>query len=121
MRFLAVEVTKGGSPMRFQVLEFAIELASILRQPADAVRRRDPELYRQLRGAASSIGLNIAEGASRSGRDRLHHFRIAAGSAQETRTALRLAAAWGDLEPEAIQPALRLIDRILAMLWPLTH
>ena len=85
--------------MRFQVLEFAIELASIVRQPAEAIRRRDPELYRQLRGATSSIGLNIAEGASRCGRDRLHHFRIAAGSAREACTALRLAAAWGDLEP----------------------
>jgi four helix bundle protein len=107
--------------MRFQVLEFAIELASILRQPADVIRRRDPELHRQLRGAANSIGLNIAEGASRSGRDRSYHFRIAAGSAREARTALRLAAAWNDLPPEAIEPALGLIDRILAMLWPMTR
>jgi hypothetical protein len=34
---------------------------------------------------------------------------------------LRLAAARGDLPPEAIEPALGLIDRILAMLWPLTR
>jgi four helix bundle protein len=107
--------------MRFQVLEVAIDLASTLRKPADAIRRRDPGLYRQLRDATNSIALNIGEAAGRSGADRLHHFRIAAGSAQEARTALRLAAAWGDLQPEAIQPALGLIDRILAMLWQITH
>jgi four helix bundle protein len=48
-------------------------------------------------------------------------LRIAAGSAEEVRTALRLAAAWGDLQQEAIEPALRLVDRIIAMLWRLTH
>jgi four helix bundle protein len=107
--------------MRFHVLEVAIELASTLRQPAEALRRRDPALYRQLREATCSIALNISEGAGRSGADRLHHYRIAAGSAQEAHTALRLAAAWGDLRPEALRPALELLERILAMLWRLTH
>ena len=46
---------------------------------------------------------------------------IAAGSAEEVRTALRLAAAWGDLQPEEIGPALLLVDHIVAMLWRLTH
>jgi four helix bundle protein len=121
---------KGESIMRsqtldrgesFQVLDVAIELASTMRQPAEVLRGRDPGLYRQLREATSSIALNIGESRGRNGRDRLHHLRIAAGSAQEVRVALRLAAAWGDLRQEAIEPALRLVDRILAMLWRLTH
>jgi four helix bundle protein len=118
MRFQALEVNTGGS---FQVLDVAIELASTMRQPAEVLRRRDPGLYRQLREATSSIALNIGESRGRSGRDRLHHLRIAAGSAHEVHTALRLASAWGDLRPEAIQPALRLVDRIVAMLWRLTN
>jgi four helix bundle protein len=105
----------------FQVLDVAIELVSTLQQPAEVLRRRDPALYRQLREATSSIGLNIGESRGRSGRDRLHHLRIAAGSAEEVCTALRLAAAWGDLRQEAIEPGLRLLDRIIAMLWRLTH
>jgi hypothetical protein len=52
---------------------------------------------------------------------RLHHWRVAAGSADEVRTALRVAVAWGDLdEPDAAE-ALGLLDRVLAMLWKLTH
>jgi four helix bundle protein len=107
--------------MRFQALEVAIELASFVRQPADAIRRRDPSLYRQLRDATSSIALNIGEATGRTGADRLHHFRIAAGSAEEVRTALRLAVAWGDLPLVVIQPALQRLDRIVGLLWGLTH
>jgi len=30
-------------------------------------------------------------------RDRIHHFSVAAGSAKEVRTILRVAVAWGEL------------------------
>ncbi len=33
--------------------------------------------------SASSVPANLAEGAGRSGRDRMHHFRVAYGSAKE--------------------------------------
>jgi four helix bundle protein len=118
MPFQTLEVNTRGS---FQVLDVAIELASTMRQPAEVLRGRDPGLYRQLREATNSIALNIGESRGRNGRDRLHHLRIAAGSAEEVRTALRLAATWGDLRQEAIEPALRLVDRILSRLWRLTH
>ena len=55
------------------------------------------------------------------GRDRLHHFRIAAGSADELQQAIRLAEAWGYAPQERIAPSLELIDRVLAMLHRLTH
>src|SRR5262245_21203634 len=42
-----------------------------------------------MRAAAGSVPLNLAEGNLRLGADRLHPFRIAAGSAAELRTALR--------------------------------
>jgi hypothetical protein len=48
-------------------------------------------------------------------------FRIAAGSADEARTALEVAVAWGDLGSERVAPALALLDRVLAMLWKLTR
>ena len=107
--------------MRFLALEVAIELAGIVRRPAEAIRRKGPTLYRHLREATNSIALNIGEGRGRSGADRVHHFRIAAGSAEEVRTALRLAVAWGDLEPKAVQPALDGVDRVVGLLWGLTH
>jgi hypothetical protein len=37
------------------------------------------------------VALNLDEGRRRAGQDRLHHFRVALGSAAELDTALRLA------------------------------
>jgi hypothetical protein len=51
----------------------------------------------------------------------MHLFRIAAGSADETRTHLRVAEAWGYLSASEIEVPLRLADRQLAILWKLTH
>jgi four helix bundle protein len=78
-------------------------------------------LHDQVRSAASSIPLNLAEGSRRSGKDRLHFFRIAAGSAAELRAALRVAIAWGDLREDALADAFDLLDRVRAMLWGLSR
>lgn len=74
-----------------------------------------------MRRAAASVVLNIAEGTQRTGKDRLHHYRIAAGSAAEVRSALGLARAWGYVEVAAVATVDVLLDRVLAMLWRLTH
>ena len=105
----------------FYVLDVSMALVEQLRAPLESLRSRDPDLYRQIRAAASSIALNAAEGNRRIGKDRLHLFRIAAGSAAEVRTALRLAAAWGDLDATSVQAADQCLDRILGMLHRLTH
>jgi four helix bundle protein len=107
--------------MRFNVLETALEAIRSLREPLASLRSRDPKLYQQIRTAASSIALNIGEGQGRRGRDRLHLWRVAAGSAEEVRTALRVAEAWGDLQPQAVAHPLALLDQVLAMLWRLTN
>ena len=71
--------------------------------------------------AASSIALNISEGERRRGKDRIHLWRVAAGSAAEVRTALRVAEAWGDIARGKSQRPLELLDRVIAMLWRMTH
>ncbi len=84
-----------------------------------ALAKADRNLADQLRRAASSVVLNIAEGNRRTGMDRLHFFRIAAGSAAEVRAALDVARAWGMV---GAAPAVEAeLDRVLAMLWRLTH
>ena len=45
----------------------------------------------------------------------------AAGSASETRSALQVAVAWGYLPNAECGTADQLLDRILAILWRLTH
>jgi four helix bundle protein len=67
------------------------------------------------------VALNLGEGNRRRGRDRLHLWNIAAGSADELRMALRLAVAWGDLSQTQTAPALALADHVLAILWTLTR
>jgi four helix bundle protein len=105
----------------FQTLEVSLDLVRSLRRPEERLRVRDRALSEQIRRAASSIGLNLAEGRRRAGADRLHAWRIAAGSAEEVRAALRVAVAWGDLQVAEVSEALLLLDRLLAMLWRLTH
>ncbi len=87
----------------------------------DQVRTRSSSLANQIERAAMSVALNLGEGRRRRGKDRIHHFRVAAGSADETATAIRVAVAWkmiGDNEGDEV---LAYVDRILAMTWRLTN
>ena len=92
-----------------------------LRGPLERIKTRDPAMETQIRKAGSSVAQNLAEGRRRAGKDRLHHYRIAAGSADEVVAALRVAEAWGYLEPAKSREPLELLDRVLAMSWRLTH
>ena len=71
--------------------------------------------------AVTSVPLNLAEGAGRRGRDRVHHWRIAHGSALEARTGLELLAATGSVDAEAAAASDALLDRVAAMTWRLVH
>jgi four helix bundle protein len=106
---------------RFEVYEMSLDMVAAVRPVHARIRQQDRELAVQVKRAASSVPANIAEGARRQGRDRLHHYRIAAGSASELRSHLAVAIAWGDLDGGGAATALGLLDRILAILWRLTH
>ena len=105
----------------FDALEVSLETVAALREPLAVIRSNDPDLYRQLRRAGSSMTLNIGEGTRRVGKDRKHLWRVAAGSAAEVRVALRTAVAWGDLDVALTKRSLQLLDRVLAMLWKMTR
>ena len=105
----------------FDALDVGLEVVSSLRDVVARLKDVDRDLASQLRRAASSVALNVSEGSRRVGRDRKHLFRIAAGSADEARSALRLAEAWGHLDAASVQRPLELLDRELAMLYRLSH
>ncbi len=107
--------------MAFEVLEVAVQMVGALRETLIVLERRDPDLARQVRRAAASVALNIGEGRRRTGKDRIHLWRVAAGSADEVASALRVAEAFGYLEGGGVAASLALCDRVLAMLWRLTH
>jgi four helix bundle protein len=101
--------------------DVSIELIRRLREPLARIQAGDGDLASQIRRAASSVPLNLAEGQRRAGRDRLHLFRVAAGSAAEVRAALVVAQAWGYVAEGDIAEGLALVDRLVAMTWRMTH
>ncbi len=105
----------------FDTLELSLSAVDALRKPLKVLRSADGDLCRQIRRAGSSVPMNIAEGNRRDGKDRKYHWRVAAGSADEIRMALRVAVAWGDLEAAQAERPLELLDRVNAMLWKLTR
>ena len=107
--------------MAFEVLELSYELIENLREPWRVLRTKDPSLAKQLRDAANSIPSNLSEGRRRTGKDKIHFWRIAAGSAAEVQSHLREAKAWGDMKESLLEVPLELVDRILAMTWKLTN
>ena len=107
--------------MTFVAERVALRVVEELSTLVDAVERRDRDLARQIRRAGSSIVLNVAEGKRRRGKDRLHHYRIAAGSAGEVQAALKVAMAWRYVRRDQCAECLALLDRELGLLWGLTE
>ncbi len=101
---------------RFHALGVAIDAVEVLRPVVARIRVADRDLGEQLRRALSSIALNIAEGNRSQGGHRVARFSTAAGSTAESRTALRLAVAWGHVCAGDILPGEELLDRVAAML-----
>ncbi len=102
-----------------QIQVFALETVRSLAPVVREVSAHDPDLGRQLRRAASSIVLNIAEGSGpRDGNSRLR-LRTALGSTRETLAALELAAGWGYIARD--ERTMDALDRIAATLHKLAH
>jgi four helix bundle protein len=93
-----------------------IAIALVIRVPAPLKSIAD-----QLIRSASSVPANLSEGHGRTGRDRMHHWRIAYGSAKEVDTHLRLLAQAGAIDTNQANIALELFDRVRAMTWRLLN
>ena len=93
-----------------------IAINLVLRVPAPLKSIAD-----QVIRSASSVPANLSEGHGRSGRDRLHHWRIAYASAGEVDSHLRLLCLSGAVHRGDATTALQLFDEIRAMIWRLLH
>ncbi len=93
-----------------------IAISLVMRVPAPLKSIAD-----QVIRSASSVPANLAEGRGRTGRDRLHHWRIAYGSAREVDTHLRLLLGTCAIEAPQAESALQLFDDVRAITWRLLH
>ncbi len=105
--------------MAFVAEEVTVEMIRSLRGVLETIERRDRPLADQARRAAQSVALNLLEGSHRAGKDRIHCWRIAEGSAAELQMAMRIAVAWGYVD--GVERVMALIDRTIRLLWGLTH
>ena len=106
---------------RFIALDLSLDLISAVREPLDRIRRKDRDLADQLLRAATSTSLNLGEGSGRRGADRVRCHRIAAGSAHEARTALRVAVALGYVTAAEVARAADLSEQVVRITAALTR
>jgi four helix bundle protein len=81
------------------IYDVMLEAVEMMREMVETIDRRDADLGRQLRRAASSVVLNVGEGCGSVGRVRTARYRTALGSARETRACLQVAEAFGYIGP----------------------
>jgi four helix bundle protein len=95
----ALEVASGA-------ITLVVKVPAPLRSIADQVIR-----------SASAVPANLAEGHGRSGRDRLHFWRIAYASAKEVDSHPRLLARTGAIDPGEANTVLKTFDEVRATTW----
>ena len=93
-----------------------IAISLVLRVPSPLKSIAD-----QVIRSASSVPANLSEGHGRTGRDRMHHWRIAYGSAKEVDTHIRLLVHTDTIDSSRAREALKLFDDVRAMTWRLLH
>ena len=101
----------------FIAYEVSVELIQSLRDLLPIIKRQDRDLADQIHRAATSVALNLSEGARMTTGNARRHFEIAQGSAMEVKAGLEVSAAWGWVN-DTTRPR-QILDRLLALLWRL--
>ena len=113
---LNAQPTTGLIAHRKALEAAGIAISLVLRVPAPLKSLAD-----QVIRSASSVPANLSEGHGRSGRDRIHHWRIAYASAKEVDTHLRLLTGAGAIDCKQATTAIQLFDEVRALTWRLLH
>ncbi len=81
-----------------RIHDVMLDAISMMRPMVSVIERRDRDLASQLRRAASSVVLNLAEGSGSFGAVRTQRYRTALGSAKEACSCLLVAERFGYVE-----------------------
>jgi len=82
-----------------------------------SIREYDRSLANQLKRAAQSVVLNIAEGRGNDVGNARARFSTACGSAKEVRAALNVASDWGYIETHMATHLDEKLDEVCAITW----
>ncbi|MCB9625241.1 MAG: four helix bundle protein [Sandaracinus sp.] len=104
-----------------QALNLSYDLIAALPGVLKAVARHDRPLADQLRRAAQSVVLNLAESGGHDGGNRRLRYQSAFGSAQETKAALHVARCLGYVDAADAERAFRFADRVAGACWRMLH
>jgi four helix bundle protein len=117
------EVTMSNVPSNTDLIahEKALEAASVAITLVTRVPAPLKSIADQVIRSASSVPAKLAEGHGRTGRDRLHFWRIAYASAKEVDSHLRLLAKTGVINGSEVERALAAFDEVRAMTWRLIN
>jgi four helix bundle protein len=81
------------------------------------IREHDKSLADQLKRAAQSVVLNIAEARGSDAGNAKARFSTACGSAKEVRAALNVASDWGYIESRMATHLDERLDEVCAITW----
>ena len=98
-----------------RIHDVMLDVIRQLRPIVGEIERRDRDLASQLRRAASSVALNLAEGSGSHAGNRTQRYRTALGSARESLSCLRTAEAWGYID-SVPQPIVASMNRVIGTL-----
>ncbi len=101
---------------RLDVYRCAAQFLGLAARLGERVPRGFGSLAEQLRRAALSVPLNIAEGSGKSDRDAQRFYAIARGSALECAAILDAFGALGFVPDSDLTEPLDLLERIVSML-----
>ena len=102
-----------------RIYSVILEVMRELRPVMCEIERKDPDLARQMKRAASSVALNLSEGMYSRGKNRGARYHNAMGSMQETRSCIDVGVVLGYIDG-VDGSLLDQIDRIQATLFKLT-
>jgi len=102
------------------VQQKALQAAAGVQSLLPIIRKRDKDLFDQVRRAMNSVVLNIAEAEGNDAGTARARFASACGSAKEVRAGLQLAAAYGYVGQTRLAKLDIALDEVCAMSWRLS-
>ena len=104
-----------------KAIELMRQLLPLLGKIHPLIRRQDKSLADQLRRAATSVLLNLAEAEGNRAGHRQQRLHSAYGSCREVREAIFISRTWGFINQADATKAEQTLDRVAAMTWRWMH